>query len=73
MPTSTLQAPREGHARIHEARAAIGRLLHVEYVPMLTEPLPCELKHLIAQLVAREAGREQVGQHAFEALSAIIG
>jgi hypothetical protein len=43
-----------------------------EYVPMLTEPLPCELKHLIAQLVAREAGREQVGQHAFEALSAII-
>jgi hypothetical protein len=73
MPTSTLHAPRERHARIHEARAAIGRLLHVEYVPMLTEPLPGELRHLIAQLVAREASREEAGQHPFEALSAIIG
>jgi hypothetical protein len=39
---------------MHEARAAIGRLLHAEYVPMLTEPLPRELTYLIAQLVARE-------------------
>jgi hypothetical protein len=73
MPKSTLHAPRERHARIHEARAAIGRLLHVEYVPMLTEPLPGELKQLIGKLVAREAGKEEAGQHAFEALSPIIG
>jgi hypothetical protein len=72
MPKSTLHAPRDRHARIHEARAAIGRLLHVEYVPMLTEPLPRELKHLIAQLVAREARREEAGEHAFEALSYFI-
>jgi hypothetical protein len=73
MPKSTLHAPRERHVRIHEARAAIGRLLHVEYVPMLTEPLPGELKHLIAQLIAREAAREETGRYGLEALSAIIG
>jgi hypothetical protein len=42
-----LHAPRERHARIHEARAVIGRLLHVEYVPMLTEPLPMRLPVVI--------------------------
>ena len=52
--------------------AAIGRLLHTEYVPMLTEPLPSELKHLIAQLVAREARREGPGDHSLEALSSMI-
>lgn len=72
MLTSTRVASRERHARMREARAAIGRLLHAEYVPMLTEPLPRELKHLIAQLVAREASREEAGEHAFEALSYFI-
>jgi hypothetical protein len=43
---------------MREARAAIGRLLQTEYVPVLTEPLPNELKHLIAQLVAREVHSE---------------
>ena len=40
---------------MREARAAIDHLLHGEYVPVLTELLPSELKHLIAQLVARQA------------------
>jgi len=55
---------------MHEARAAIGRLLHTEYVPMLTEPLPRELKLLIAQLVARET-REEESSAPLEALSSM--
>jgi hypothetical protein len=54
MTKSIRVSSREKSARRHEARAAIGRLLHAEYVPMLTEPLPRELTYLIAQLVARE-------------------
>jgi len=56
---------------MQDARAAIGRLLHTEYVPMLTEPLPRELRHLIAQLVAREtcAGGSS---EPLEALSSMI-
>jgi hypothetical protein len=42
-------------------------------VPVLTEPLPRELKHLIAQLIAREAYREGPGDHSLEALSSMIG
>jgi hypothetical protein len=72
MPKSIPVSAQERHARMCEARAAIGRLLHAEYVPMLTEPLPSELKHLIAQLVAREARREGPGDHSLEALSSMI-
>jgi hypothetical protein len=57
---------------MHEARTAIGRLLQAEYVPMLSEPLPRELKHLIAQLVAREAHREGPSDHSLAALSSLI-
>jgi hypothetical protein len=56
---------------MREARAAIGRLLHAEYVPILTEPLPSELKHLIAQLVAREARGNGSSEHELEALSSM--
>jgi hypothetical protein len=42
-------------------------------VPMLTEPLPSELKHLIAQLVAHEAHGEGPGGHSLAALSSMIG
>ena len=54
MTKSTPVLSRESGACMREARAAIGRLLQAEYVPMLTEPLPRELKHLIAQLVAHD-------------------
>jgi hypothetical protein len=57
---------------MREARAAIGRLLQAEYVPVLTEPLPRELKHLIAQLIAREAYRKGPSDHSLEALSSMI-
>jgi hypothetical protein len=57
---------------MREARTAIGRLLNVQYVPMLTEPLPSELKHLIAQLVAHEAHREGPGDHSLAALSSMM-
>jgi hypothetical protein len=71
MTKSIRISSRERRARIHEARAAIGRLLHTEYVPMLTEPLPRELKHLIAQLVARET-RDGGSSEPLEALSSMI-
>lgn len=63
---------RERYARIREARTALGRLLQAEDVPMLTEPLPRELKHLIAQLAAREAHREGPGDHSLAVLSSLI-
>jgi hypothetical protein len=69
MPKSIPASVRERHAGMREARAAIGRLLHAEYVPMLTQPLPSELKRLIAQLVAREARGEKSSEHAVEVLS----
>lgn len=62
---------RERRARMHEARATIGRLLHAEYVPMLAEPLPRELEHLIAQLVACET-RGGGSSEPLEALSSMI-
>jgi hypothetical protein len=71
MPNSMPISSRERHARMCEARAAIGRLLDAEYVPVLTEPLPSELKRLIAQLVAREA-REGESEHSLDALSSMI-
>jgi len=37
--------------------AAIGRELSVAYLPTVREPLPGELKDLVAQLVAFEMGR----------------
>ena len=37
--------------------AAIGRELSVAYLPIVAEPLPSELKNLVVQLVAVEAGR----------------
>ena len=72
MSKSMLAPSGEQRIRMREAREAIGRLLHVDYVPMLTEPLPSEFKHLIAQLIEREADREGPSAHALDALSSII-
>ena len=40
-----------------DALVAIGRELSVGYLPTVREPLPRELKHLVAQLVAFEMRR----------------
>jgi hypothetical protein len=72
MNKSMLAPSGEQRIRMREAREAIGHLLHVDYVPMLTEPLPRELKHLVAQLIEREAGRDGPSAHALDALSSII-
>ena len=72
MNKSIRATSREQCIRMREARAAIGHLLHVDYVPMLTEPLPRELKHLVAQLIEREAGGGEPHAHALDVLSSII-
>jgi hypothetical protein len=69
MSKSMLAPSGEQRIRMREAREAIGRLLHIDYVP---EPLPRELKHLVAQLIAREAGWDGPSPHALAALSSII-
>jgi hypothetical protein len=73
MPKPIPVRSRERQGRMREARVAVGRLLQAEYVPVLTEPLPRELKHLIAQLIAREAYRKGPSDHSLEALSSMIG
>jgi hypothetical protein len=72
MGNSIFASSREQRIRMREAREAIGRLLHVDYLPMLTEPLPRELKHLVAQLIEREPGRDGASAHALAALSSMI-
>jgi len=52
MSISMHASRRERRARMREAEAAIGRQLHADYFPVLAEPLPDELKELVAQLVA---------------------
>jgi hypothetical protein len=42
-------------ASMNASLAAIGRRLRAESFPAVREPLPRELKDLLAQLVAREA------------------
>jgi hypothetical protein len=59
MSKSTPISSRERRTRMRESREAIGRLLHIDYVPMLAEPLPNELRHLLAQLIASEACGEE--------------
>jgi hypothetical protein len=50
----------------HALLTAIGRELHAEYSPTLTEPLPRELEDLIAQLVALENGRRGSAERSVE-------
>ena len=40
----------------HASLNAIGRQLHDDFWPAVREPLPSELKDLVAELVALEAG-----------------
>ena len=52
--------------------AAIGRQLDVDYLPTVAKPLPSELKHLVAQLVALEAGKRGSAQRPDEVLQSAI-
>jgi hypothetical protein len=51
---------------------AIGRRLHTDYLPTLAQPLPGELKDLVAQLVALEFGKRGSTQRSVEVLQSVI-
>ena len=47
---------------------AIGRQLHADYSPGLAEPLPNELKGLVARLVALEIGKRGATERSIDGL-----
>lgn len=50
------------------ARAVAGSRLHDHYAAMLAEPLPADIRDIVAQLVALEAGTKKSSERAVEAL-----
>jgi hypothetical protein len=48
------------------ARAVAGSWLHGHYAAMLAEPLPAEIKDLVAQLVGFEASTEKSRERSLE-------
>jgi hypothetical protein len=52
--------------------AAIGRQLDANYLPTVADPLPSELKHLVAQLVALEAGKRGSTERSVEILQPAV-
>jgi hypothetical protein len=50
----------------------IGRQLHADYLPSLKEPLPNELKALVARLVALEIGRRGTTERSIDGLQFAI-
>jgi hypothetical protein len=53
---------------MHASLTAIGRQLNADYLPTLAKPVPSELKHLVAQLVALEAGKRGSTERSVELL-----
>ena len=51
---------------IHASLAAIGRQLDAHYSPAVADPLPAELRYLVAQLVALEAGKRASTEQSVE-------
>ena len=47
---------------------AIGRQLHDGYLPTLAQPLPSDLKHLVARLVALEINKRGSSKRAIAVL-----
>jgi hypothetical protein len=47
---------------------AIGRQLHDDYLPTLADPLPSDLKDLVAVLVAREINKRGSSRRAIAVL-----
>jgi hypothetical protein len=57
---------------MHASLAAIGRQLHADYLPAVAKPLPSELKHLVAQLVALEADKRGSTERSVEVVQSAI-
>jgi hypothetical protein len=72
MPISIHASCRDSDARMHELCSAIGNRLHADYMPTLAEPLPRELKDLIAQLVAFEIRNQGSSARPIEVLRSVI-
>ena len=51
---------------MHPSLTAIGHQLHAYHLPILAEPLPGELKDLVAQLVALEFRRQDSAERSIE-------
>ena len=58
MTVSTHDSFRASGAHTPAVRTAIGHQLRADYLPILAEPLPAELKSLIAQFAATERSAE---------------
>jgi hypothetical protein len=59
MTGSTNNSVLDRGVRCRGARAVAGSRLHELYAATLAEPLPADLRDLVAQLVALEAGTEK--------------
>ena len=57
---------------LHAPLTAIARQLQDDYLPTARKPLPRELKNLLAQLVALDAGRRRSTGRLVEALQPTI-
>jgi hypothetical protein len=57
---------------MYASLAAIGRQLDADYLPTVAKPLPSELKHLVAQLVALEAGKRGSTERSAELLQSAV-
>jgi len=59
MTASTKNSVLDRGVRCRGARAVAGSRLHELYAATLAEPLPADLRDLVAQLVALEAGAKK--------------
>ena len=57
---------------VHASLISIGRQLHDDLLPAVREPLPSELKDLVAELVALEAGMRGSPKRGIEVLQPAI-
>jgi hypothetical protein len=68
MTGSTKNSVLDRGVRCRGARAVAGSRLHELYAAVLAEPLPAELRDLVAQLVALEAGTKKSSERPVEVL-----
>ena len=68
MTISTKTSVRDRGLPRHRARSSIARLLHAHYSLVLDEPMPSEIKNLVAQCLAIEARKDGSTEWAIEVL-----
>jgi hypothetical protein len=68
MTGSTKNSILDRGTRRRGARIVVGSLLQAHYAAMVAEPLPVELKGLVAQLVAHEACTKKSSDRPLEVL-----